>query len=100
MVDKIKLSTSAQKELEDSFDWYEEQSVGLGDRFSEVIYASLNSISNDPEAYNKKKANIRAFVVDKFPFIIIYEYLKKSDMVYVLHIFHTSRNPKLKYKKK
>ena len=99
MVDNIKLSASAQRELEDSFDWYEEQSVGLGDRFAEVIYISLNSISNSPEAYNKKKANNRAFVVDKFPFIIIYEYLKKENMVYVLHIFHTSRNPKLKYRR-
>jgi plasmid stabilization system protein ParE len=99
MVDKIKLSASAQKELEDSFDWYEEQSIGLGDRFAEVIYASLNSISSNPEVYNKKKANNRAFVVDKFPFIIVYEYLKKDNMVYVLHIFHTSRNPKLKYRR-
>ena len=100
MPDKIKLSVLAQKELEDSSEWYEEQSSGLGVDFAEVIYRSLNSILKNPEAYHNRKGNSREFVVKKFPFIIVYRFLKKENAVYILHIFHTSRNPKLKYKRK
>jgi len=32
--------------------------------------------------------------------IIVYEILKKENVINVLHIFHTSRNPKFKFKKK
>ena len=99
MVEKVKISSIAQNEFEDSSEWYEEQSPGLGDYFAETIYSSLNSILQNPELYNKRKANIREFVVDKFPFIIVYQFLKKENTVYILHIFHTSRNPKHKYKK-
>ena len=99
MPDNIKLSELAQKELEDSSEWYEERSAGLWDYFADVIYSSLNSISRNPEAYHNRRSNTREFVVDKFPFIIAYRFLKKENAIYVLHIFHTSRNPKLKYRK-
>jgi plasmid stabilization system protein ParE len=100
MVEKIKISSVAQNELEDSSEWYEEQSPGLGDYFADVIYRSLNSISKNPEAYHKKRANNREFVVDKFPYIIVYQFLKKENAIYIVHIFHTKRNPKLKYKRR
>ena len=99
MTEKIAISSIAQNELEDSSEWYEEQSPGLGDYFADVIYSSLNAISKNPEAYHNRKGNSREFVVKKFSFIIVYRFLKKENAIYILHIFHTSRNPKLKYRK-
>jgi plasmid stabilization system protein ParE len=93
-------SAAAEKEIRESFNWYEEQSVGLGVRFIETIDVALNSISKNPEAYHKKRANNREFVVDKFPYIIVYQFSQKENAIYIVHIFHTSRNPKLKYKEK
>ncbi|SRR5258708_18952297 len=90
-------SAIAEKEVRESFDWYEEQSVGLGICFTNTIDIALNSISKNPEAYQNRRGNIREFVVDKFPFIIVYRFLKKKNAIHVLHIFHTSRHPKLKY---
>jgi len=100
MVEIIKISSIAQNELEDSSEWYEEQSIGLGDCFADVIYSSINSIVKTPEAYQNRKGNSREYVVDKFPFIIVYRFLKKENTIYVLHIFHTSRHPKRKYRRK
>ncbi len=100
MVSRVTISSIAQNEFEDSSEWYEGQSPGLGDYFADVIYRSLNAISKSPEAYHNRKGNSREFVVKKFPYIIVYRFLKKENAVYILHIFHTSRNPKFKYKKK
>jgi len=94
------LSGTAEKEIRKSFDWYEEQSNGLGFRFVNAIDDAVNSILKNPEAYQHRKGNTREFVVDKFPYIIVYRFMKNDNTIYILHIFHTSRNPKSKYKRK
>ena len=85
--------------MEESSVWYEEQLTGLGERFATEIHESARAIARSPEAYPKKRAAIREFVVERFPFLIIYEYLKQENSIYILHIFHTKRNPALKYKR-
>jgi len=100
MADKFKFASLAQKELEDSSKWYETQLLGLGERFAETIYEAVAIIVKKPETYPVKKSKRHQYVVNGYPFVIIYEYLKMENLVHILHIFHTSRNPKLKYKKK
>jgi len=94
MAESVKISSLAQKDLLASAEWYEEQTAGLGERFAEIIYGSINAIANNPLIYKKVKANIREFVVEQFPYLIIYEY--KNNVVNIIRIFHTSRNPKTK----
>ena len=98
MANKVKISSLAQKDLMESSEWYDEQTSGLGERFAEIIYIDINTIVKDPLIYKKVKSNIREFVVDQFPYLFIYEY--KNEMVNIIRIFHTSRNPKLKYRQK
>jgi plasmid stabilization system protein ParE len=94
------LSATAEKEIRKSFDWYEEKSDGLGFRFVAAIDDAINSISKNPEAYHNRKGNSREFVVKTFRYVIVYRVLKKESLISILHIFHTSRNPKYKYKRK
>jgi plasmid stabilization system protein ParE len=100
MVENITFSTIAQEEFEKSVLWYEGNSVGLGRRFADAIDQAIKAISLNPEAYIKIKSEYRQFVVDKFPFVIIYEIFERKSTINILHIFHTSRNPKLKFRKK
>jgi plasmid stabilization system protein ParE len=92
-------SSAAIKELEQSSDWYENHLKDLGKRFVLTIRETLILTSNHPEAFPKTKAHFREVVVDGFPFVIVYRYDKKEDIINVLHVFHTSRNPKFKYKR-
>ena len=98
MAKSVKISSLAQKDLLESSEWYEEQTSGLGERFAEIIYGSINTIVKDPLIYKKVKSDIREFVVEQFPYLIVYEC--KNDVVNIIRIFHTSRNPKLKYRQK
>ncbi|QKJ31513.1 type II toxin-antitoxin system RelE/ParE family toxin [Mucilaginibacter mali] len=95
----VKLSLVAIKELEESSDWYEGEAIGLGKRFVEAVKETLIHISLHPEAYQKGRGNRREAVVNIFPYLIVYDYRARTNEVYILHVFHTSRNPKLKYKK-
>lgn len=84
--------------MEDSSDWYEEQAIGLGKRFVEMIKKTLVLTETNPEAFPKTKQHFREVVVEDFPYLIVYRYDKGESIVNVLHVFHTSRNPKLKYR--
>jgi len=91
-------SATARKEIRKSFDWYDERSEEAGDRFLEAIDNAVIAISKNPETYQNRKGNTREFVIDVFPFVIVYRFSKKENLIFILHVFHTSRNPKRKYK--
>ncbi|HEY2580641.1 MAG TPA: type II toxin-antitoxin system RelE/ParE family toxin [Mucilaginibacter sp.] len=97
---KVEFSPLAELEFQESFDWYEEQQLRLVERFLETIDRSLILISSSPELFPKRRKNQRETVVVDFPFIIVDEYLKKESAINMLHVFHTGRNPKFKYKRK
>ncbi len=96
---RIELHPQAAEELSESYHWYEQRSEGLGLRFIGSVDKRLLQIATDPERYPKRKGNFRETAVSVFHYVIIYETLKKQKIVFVYHIFHTKRNPKLKYKK-
>lgn len=94
------LSSEAVKELQESFEWYEVRCEGLGIQFIEHIDKTIRLIRKNPETFPVKGGSYREVVINKFPFVIIYELLKNDHIVYILHIFHTKRNPKQKYRRK
>lgn len=90
----IRLSKEAEKDVLDSFSWYQSAKEGLGDEFLEVLESSLYAISENPQAYSfRYKKLVRAYPMDRFPFLILY--VLKEGFVDVISIFHTSQNPKV-----
>jgi len=94
------ISSLAEKELQDSFDWYEEQRIGLGKRFLNQIEASIAAVANNPKSYPVKVGPYRQYVVSTFPFVIVYEYIAEGELVYILHIFHASQSPVKKLRRR
>ena len=45
------LSSRAQKEIAESWEWYEDRQQGLGDRFVEEIITRIHKIEQNPERY-------------------------------------------------
>lgn len=99
MTSILELSPAAFNELNESYKWYEEKSVGLGARFISYVDDRLNTIKEHPDRFPKRKGKYHEAVIHIFPYIIIYEVLKSERIILVLHIFHSSRNPRLKYKR-
>ena len=97
---RIELHSAAQKELAEAFQWYESRSPGLGVRFIEAVNERLSELSKYPDRYAKQKAEFREVSTNIFPYILIYEFLPKEKIVFISYVFHTRRNPKLKYRRK
>jgi hypothetical protein len=71
---------------------------GLGEQFVYFIDLTIELILQNPEGFPVKKNPYREAALKKFPYQIVYEYVKKEQAIYILHIFNTRRHPKLKYK--
>ena len=87
----------ADEETIESAIWYEKQRDGLGQEFLEEVENSLNTIFNYPLHYQKISKRFRQIPLKRFPFVILFEVAK--NLVIVYSVFHTSRNPKKKFKK-
>ena len=97
---RVELHPAAVEELTEAFEWYEERSSGLGHRFIEAIDSKFAEIANHPDRHARKKAGFREVTMKVFPYVIIYEILPSNKVAFISYIFHTKRNPKLKYKRK
>ena len=96
---RIELHPLALQEMEESYQWYEDRSPGLGRSFLAAIQKRFDRIADLPESYAKKKGDYREAPLPKFPFVVIYEVHAKRKTVFVTYVFHTKRDPSLKYKR-
>jgi plasmid stabilization system protein ParE len=97
MTYRVKFDDKALLQFYESYDYYEEQQIGLGDRFRQNLEDSIDYIQKYPHHFERVKEDIRQTLVPKFPFLVIYEVF--GDTIVIYAIFHTSRNPKEKFKK-
>jgi len=91
---KYFLSEEAEFDVFESYIWYEKQKEGLGEEFLDALDSAETSICNNPLTYPvRHKKIVRAFIVDRFPYIIYY--VIKKDVIYVISIFNTNQKPKI-----
>lgn len=81
----------------EAYDWYEEQQLGLGELFLKELNSCFDKLEAWPLAYAKIKKDYRQIILKTFPYVAVYEIAK--DEVIVFAVFHTSRNPRKKFKK-
>jgi plasmid stabilization system protein ParE len=88
----LKLHPLAENDLRIALDYYFEISQKLGKRFLSHIDKQFNNILNSPNLYQYETKTSQKVVINKFPYIIIYEQFE--DIIIILAIFHTKQNPK------
>ncbi len=92
------LSTRAQKEITQAWEWYEERQQSLGDRFVKEVINKIRLVEQNPERYPTSYKSYKEVPVIIFPFLIIYRLNRKKKSVRIVSVFHTSLNPSKKYK--
>jgi plasmid stabilization system protein ParE len=94
----IIVSSRAQKELAESWAWYEDRLPGLGDRFVSEVLKCTRQIEENPDRFPTKFKSYKEAQVKTFPFLVIYRISKNTNSVRVVSVFHTARSPRKKYK--
>ncbi|WP_162499832.1 type II toxin-antitoxin system RelE/ParE family toxin [Mucilaginibacter terrigena] len=92
----IQFDPKADTEYQEAYAWYEEQLQGLGERFEFSVEQKLVSVLAAPLLYPIKKYDIRECKINGFPYLIIYKFYPLKNLILIISIFHTSRNPRKK----
>jgi len=90
----IFITDEADIEIENAFDWYEEQQEGLGKRFIIHLEEAYNLILDFPFGFPARRKDYRECFLGVFPFVVIYRVVNNKIIIH--KVFHASRNPKRK----
>ena len=88
----MKFSGRAVREIGEAFDWYEEQSKGLGSEFELAFELQLKRLEQVPLLYAEIVPGVRRTLLPRFPYGVFYTV--KNDLVHVLAVIHNARNPR------
>ena len=92
----VRILEEAEEEAEEAARWYERRRRGLGVEFLDSLSRGLEAIEQQPQAFTRlptvgSAREVRHFVLQRFPYKIIYEV--RLDEVLVLAIAHVRRRP-------
>jgi hypothetical protein len=89
---KIRLSQFAEDDLQISIDHYNSQKENLGFEFINEVDNTFKRIKENYKQFPIIYKNVRKANINRFPFNIFF--IIESTQVFILGIFHSSRNPK------
>jgi toxin ParE1/3/4 len=89
---QIVLTEEAENDTADATLWYESQRSGLGEEFLLCIEAAKNTILRSPKAFHFRHKKLKGILVNRFPYLMLYKI--EEQTIFVIAVFHTSRNPR------
>ena len=91
-MNRVRISPLAKQDIREAIDFYETQRIGLGYELFDEIYATIETVRMNPEAYGHDEIDVRKKLVHRFPYVVFYR--KLSDSIDVVAVAHTSRSDK------
>jgi len=91
MLYKVFIEPRVLTDIQRAIDYYDSRQPGLGKKFKATIDTHLSIISKNPFFQIRYNA-IRCLPVKKFPFLIHFIIDEKRKEVFILSVFHTSKN--------
>lgn len=92
MTRQVIFKLEAEFDVAEAYRWYEERDKGLGTEFNRAVDTVVCQIQRHPEMYPVVDKELRQAVTRRFPYSIFY--LIEEEAVYVVAVFHASRDPK------
>ena len=88
----VRYDEDADEELIDEIARYELRREGLGIEFLTAVREAVRLITQNPSAWQASEhAPVRRFVMERFPFTIVYTEL--AEEILIVAVAHSSREP-------
>lgn len=86
------LTEKAQEDLDDAYQWYEDQESGLGKEFIRCIDAKIAKIKHNPFYHQVLQSDrLRRALTNRFPFSIYF--VDEEEIIVIFAILHQKRSP-------
>lgn len=95
---KLIFKPLAEMDIAEAAIWYNFQRDGLGEEFLLALEAKFNEIQRNPHQFNIIYKNVRRAFPNRFPYGIFF--ITRENIIYIVAIVHTSRNPVVWKKRK
>jgi len=79
------------EELREAARYYEDRSEGLGSDLERAFYAALPPVTENPDRFRRLFGEFRRVLLKRFPYLICYR--AEENLVVVITLIHTARNP-------
>lgn len=83
--------SEAEEEFLAAIEYYEQCQPGLGLRFSEEVYASIQRICDHPYSWTALDSITRRCLTNKFPFGILYRIVENN--IQIMAVMNLHRKP-------
>jgi hypothetical protein len=91
MTFELIIKEEAQLEIIETFIYYEGKKEGLGESFLDHLDSYFKWIKHYPFHFSEKRKPYREAVINRFPYLIIYEVLENEVIVY--SVFNAWQDP-------
>jgi plasmid stabilization system protein ParE len=94
---RLGIRDKAVAEIQEAFNWYQNQQTGLGNKFISELENYFEVIHKTPKTFKRSYKVYREIPLKIFPFIVVYFIDEIEKIIVVASVFHTSRNPEDKF---
>ena len=88
----IRFRVEARLDIQEAYDWYEEHSQGIGDRFLAAVDQCIERVAANPRGFPTVYAEVRRALLQRFPYSVLYSI--EGEFITVLGCFHGRRDPR------
>jgi plasmid stabilization system protein ParE len=90
---RLVVTSAAETDLASAYDWYEDQSPGLGAEFVRAVDAVFAAAQRTPASYPVVRGRTRRALLRRFPYGVFFT--ATDDEVVVLAVVHSRRHPRV-----
>jgi len=91
MSEELIFLQEARDDIRTAYEWYEDQSLGLGLDFLRAVEACVQLIQRHPLMHQMVHEYYRRALLRRFPFALFYEHGDSKITVYA--VFHVAQSP-------
>lgn len=88
---KILFTPAARADLAEAVRWYDIHAPHIVPQFRDALRTALMRIAENPKQFSSAPKNTRRALLRRFPYILVFR--ETHDAVYIVAVFHTSRDP-------
>ncbi len=89
---ELRVSSRAERDLSEAFEWYEQRSAGLGVEFIKHVDATIILVHQSPLIFRKRIGAYRLAMTPRFPYAVYFIYDATRDAISIRRILHFSRD--------
>lgn len=87
----LEINANVEIDINEAREYYEQRDTGLGRRFAEEVYTTMQSLEDNPLMFQKRYGEYRMVTTKRFSYKVIYRVYK--TYVSIVAVQHPGRHP-------